>query len=268
MNLLPVAAAHLALPMPGTRKLALEGLPPRRRLVPVGARLSHGARRESMAAAAALGFSVEETAAVVLEPPTAALERFARTLARLRPPRPISPDPRPHRNAKGGLNDRPSRSSKTRGRRFDPCRPCLRNVRLLQMRPNEVVDLAARDLALESTDDTPVFHQDERRGARDAEPGHESRVTIRVELEHGETTLLGDLHPRHEALHAPRCTRAVSPNEYQRRPSCSRRRERLRGLGRRLHAQGVPSAVIRETLRAFRHPNGREFSHSATRRSK
>ena len=42
MNLLPVAAAHLALPMPGTRKLTLEGLPPRRRLVPVGARASHG----------------------------------------------------------------------------------------------------------------------------------------------------------------------------------------------------------------------------------
>lgn len=122
-------------------------------------------------------------------------------------------------------------------------------VRLLQMRPDEVVDLTTRDLALEPTDDAPVLHEDEGGGTRDAEPGHESGVTVHVELQHGETALLGDLHPRHEALHAPRCAGAVPPHEHQRRPGRSCRSECVYGLGRRLHAEGVPWVAIRETLR-------------------
>ena len=116
--------------------------------------------------------------------------------------------------------------------------------RSLQMRPDQIVDLTARGLALEPTDHTSVLHEDERRGGRDAETGDEAGVAVGVELEHGESTLLSDLDPRDEALHSPRRARAVPPDEHERRPRP--RRRRLCGCFC-LHVVGVPFAGIRET---------------------
>jgi hypothetical protein len=70
------------------------------------------------------------------------------------------------------------------------------------MGSDEVVDLTARDLALEAADDAPILDEHERRRGLHAEARDESRVPIRIELEHGEPLLLSDLDPRDEALHA------------------------------------------------------------------
>ena len=91
------------------------------------------------------------------------------------------------------------------------------------MRPDQILDLPTRRSAFESIDHLPVLEHEERRDLADTEAIGELRALLGVDVHHAKALLLGDLHPRDEALHPPRRTRVACAHEDERRKPVRRK---------------------------------------------
>ena len=120
------------------------------------------------------------------------------------------------------------------------------------VRPDQRVDLTARNPAFETPDDPAVLDQDDRRNRRHAELLDDSGATVGVYLEHRQLLLARDLDPRNQAFHPPRGSAPVTPDEEERRSRggagthvASTGLLRLCPL---FHLRVVPAAISLETM--------------------
>lgn len=118
------------------------------------------------------------------------------------------------------------------------------------MRADEIVDLTSRGATVDPAHDLVLLDQDEGGNLGHVELTRQGGVRVGVDVDHSKASLLGHLHPRHEALHAPRHAACILVHEEESREARFRLRPR-RGAtdGTRSHAAGVPPSLDRETNR-------------------
>ena len=93
----------------------------------------------------------------------------------------------------------------------------------VDVRPDQMRRSGGRSRALEAST-TTLLAERARRGALDSELAGELRAAVGIEVDDAETLLLGDLHPRDEALHRPRDAAWPLPTKTRVASAC-----RLRG---------------------------------------